>query len=164
MKKLKNLSKEEALEIIETVVNRIAPRYTFNGYDLDDIKQESFIICMDALNRYDSKRPLENFLSVNLSNRLKNFIRDNFGNAKDVEKKKITDAKILSNQSNHQNHSYEFDTDYIDIKNIMETIDEKLPPHMREDFLKYIHNVSLSKQKREALIETIKDIINNEEG
>ena len=35
------------------------------------------MICMDALNRYDQKRPLENFLSVNLSNRLKNFIRDN---------------------------------------------------------------------------------------
>ena len=32
---------------------------------------------MEALNRYDEARPLENFLSVNLSNRLKNFVRDN---------------------------------------------------------------------------------------
>ena len=70
----KNMTREEVLDKINLVVNRISPKYTFHGYDLDDIKQEAFMICMDALNRYDQKRPLENFLSVNLSNRLKNFI------------------------------------------------------------------------------------------
>ena len=71
------MTEQEVVDQIEKVCNRIAPRYTFYGYALDDIKQEAFIICMEALNRYDNSRPLENFLSVNLSNRLKNFVRDN---------------------------------------------------------------------------------------
>jgi DNA-directed RNA polymerase specialized sigma24 family protein len=83
-----NMTKQEVLEKIHLVVNRIAPKYTFHGYDVEDIKQEAFIICMDALNRYDQKRPLENFLSVNLSNRLKNFVRDNYVVGQDEAKKK----------------------------------------------------------------------------
>ena len=54
---------DQVMKQIEVVVNRISPKYTFNTYDVDDIKQEAFIICMDALQRYDQKRPLENFLS-----------------------------------------------------------------------------------------------------
>jgi len=78
MKIPSNMTESQLMKSIETVVNRIAPKYTFNGYDVDDIKQESFLICVDALDRYDENRPLENFLSVHLSNRLKNFVRDNF--------------------------------------------------------------------------------------
>ena len=52
----KNMTKEEVLEKIDLVVNRISPKYTFHGYDVDDIKQEAFMICMDALDRYDQKR------------------------------------------------------------------------------------------------------------
>ena len=78
MKIPSNMTDEQVLETMELVINRIAPRYTFYGYTVSDIKQESYIICIEALERYDEKRPLENFLSVNLSNRLKNFIRDNY--------------------------------------------------------------------------------------
>ena len=74
MKIPKNMSEEETLEKINLVVDRIAPKYSFSGYDVNDIKQEAFIICLDALNRYDQKRPLENFLAVNLSNRLKTLL------------------------------------------------------------------------------------------
>ena len=83
MKIPSNLTEQETVKKIHSVIDKIAPRYVFSGYDIDDIKQESFIICMDALSRYDEKRPLENFLSVHLSNRLKNFIRDNFANSQD---------------------------------------------------------------------------------
>ena len=72
-----NMSEEETVEIIQRVVDRTAPKYTFYGYTVADMKQEAFIICMDALPRYDGERPLENFLAVHLSNRMKNFVRDN---------------------------------------------------------------------------------------
>ena len=78
MKIPNNMTEEQVMKTIMLVVNRTASKYTFYGYDSDDIKQEAFIICMDALNRYDSKRPLENFLAVHLSNRLKNFTVDWF--------------------------------------------------------------------------------------
>ena len=57
MKIPKNLKEDEVLDKIELVINRIAPKYTFHGYDLNDIKQEAFIICYEALERYDQKRP-----------------------------------------------------------------------------------------------------------
>ena len=85
MKIPKNMTKDEVIDKIKIVVDRIAPRYTFHGYDIDDMKQEAFIICIDALDRYDQKRPLENFLAVNLSNRLKNFVRDNYCSNKDSD-------------------------------------------------------------------------------
>ena len=77
MKIPQGMTEQEVVSQITKVCDRIAPKYTFYGYTVDDIKQESFMICMDALKRYDENRPLENFLSVNLSNRLKNFVRDN---------------------------------------------------------------------------------------
>jgi DNA-directed RNA polymerase specialized sigma24 family protein len=158
-KQRKKHTDEESLEIIDIVVNRIAPKYTFNGYDIDDIKQESFIICLEALKRYDNKRPLENFLSVNLSNRLKNFVRDNFGHSKDVEKKKLHSPSSITANIANSYHYYDFDDEYLDRKTMMDTIEQNLPPSLREDYLKFINNVYLNKNKRESLIKTIKDIL-----
>ena len=84
-----NMTEQEVVDTITLVVDRISPRYTFHGYQLDDIKQEAFILCMDALPRYDESRRLENFLSVHLSNRLKNFVRDNHFMTKEDPKAKV---------------------------------------------------------------------------
>ena len=42
---------------------------------MDDIKQEAFMIAVEALEKYDESRPLENFLYISISNRLKNLLR-----------------------------------------------------------------------------------------
>jgi hypothetical protein len=42
---------------------------------------------------------------------------------------------------------------------MMDTIEQNLPPSLREDYLKFINNVYLNKNKRESLIKTIKDIL-----
>jgi hypothetical protein len=47
MKIPKNMTQEQVIDQINIVVNRISARYIFHGYELDDIKQEAFIICMD---------------------------------------------------------------------------------------------------------------------
>ena len=54
----KGMTEQQVIDQINIVCNRIAPRYTFYGYTVDDIKQESFIIFMEALNRYDGILPL----------------------------------------------------------------------------------------------------------
>ena len=96
------MTEEQVVDQINVVVNRMAHKYTFHGYTVDDIKQEAFIICMEALNRYDGIRPLENFLSVNLSNRLKNFIRDNhfFGYNEEDERHNILQPAQLDFEDN----------------------------------------------------------------
>lgn len=165
MKIPKNMTYDQVMKQIEIVVNRIAPRYTFNTYDVDDIKQESFIICMDALERYDQKRPLENFLSVHLSNRLKNFVRDNYYVKDEEEKKKVLKPQYISNE-----HVIIYTNDYdnnLDTKNLSSLIDKHLPHNYRADYLKMINNVYIPKKKRDDLISLIKEILEtygNEEG
>ena len=157
MKVPKNMTTEQVMKTIQTVVNRIAPKYTFNTYDVDDIKQEAFIICMDALERYDQKRPLENFLSVHLSNRLKNFVRDNYYTKDEEHKKKVLKPQYLTTDD-----VVKYDTDYdakLEAKNIQSIVDKYLPAEHRGNYLKMINNVYIPKRKREELIIIIKELL-----
>lgn len=158
MKIPKNLSKEDVIKQIHIVVNRIAPKYIFNGYEVDDIKQEAFIICMDALERYDESRPLENFLSVHLSNRLKNFVRDNFYTKHEEDKKKILSPKSLSYEDYVPEDSYDSDV-RIDAKDIQKIIDKYLPSDYRADYLKIISDVYVPKKRRDEVILKIKELL-----
>jgi DNA-directed RNA polymerase specialized sigma24 family protein len=152
-----NLTEQEVFDTISLIVDKIAPRYTFHGYEIDDIKQESFIICLDALDRYDCKRPLENFLSVHLSNRLKNFIRDNHYLKDNTEKKKIKSPNYISDE-NYIKENFDIE-EYLINKEILQIIDEELPSNMREDYLKMINGVSINKNKKEKIINKIKEIL-----
>lgn len=149
-----NMTEQQVLKVIESVVNRIAPKYTFQGYEIDDIKQESFLICMDALSRYDQKRPLENFLSVHLSNRLKNFIRDNYY-VKDVDenKKKLFKAGSISENPNIV--SLINDLHNVEIEEIKSIISNSLDPSYRADYLKILNNIYVNKKRRSLILNEI---------
>lgn len=152
-----NMSEEEVLAAIDAIVNRIAHKYTFYGYEVEDIKQEAFIICLDALNRYDEKRPLENFLSVNLSNRLKNFIRDNHFVKNNDHKKKVKQPFSLSTE-NLINEKFDIE-DYIANKEIFDIIDSHMPSNLREDYLKILNDVPVPKVRKEKIFEAIRGIV-----
>jgi DNA-directed RNA polymerase specialized sigma subunit len=158
MKLPKNMKEEEVVKQIMTIVDRIAPKYAFNGYSVEDIKQESFIICMDALDRYDPTRPLENFLSVHLSNRLKNFVRDNYFTKNDDEtKKRLLNAKsIISEDVSVEETDYIEQVDLGDIKHI---IDRDLPMSYRGDYLKIINNVYVPKKRRAEVLSVLKQLV-----
>ena len=72
------MSEQDVLGIIAKISKSLSYKFRFGFYDNLDIEQESFILAMDALDRYDGKRPLENFLRVHIKNRLCNYKRDNF--------------------------------------------------------------------------------------
>lgn len=153
------MTEDQVIKQIEIVINRIAPKYTFGTYGVDDIKQEAFIICMDALERYDQKRPLENFLSVHLSNRLKNFIRDNYYTKDEEEKKKVMRPKYLAGEDIVQyDNTIDSSTD---AKNIKIIVDRHLPAQYRSDYLKIINEVYVPKKRREEIILLIKEIVEN---
>ena len=158
----KDMTEQEVVDQITKVCDRIAPKYTFYGYTTDDIKQESFMICMEALNRYDENRPLENFLSVNLSNRLKNFVRDNhFISTDNNERVKIVQPAQLDYENNIVDNSNSFKTSYddIELKDISCLINEHIPSLMRMDYLRMINDVYITKQRREEIINTILEIL-----
>ena len=161
MKTPTNMTEEETVGHINKVVNRISPKYVFYGYTLDDIKQESFLICMDALDRYDEKRPLENFLSVNLSNRLKNFVRDNHFLADEEQKAKITQPGQLENDHTivDQEEKFTIPEYSIDYSDIVELLNAEIPASIRMDYLKVVHEIPLSKNRRLEVMSYINYIL-----
>ena len=154
----KGMTEQQVIDQINIVIDRIAPRYTFYGYTVNDIKQESFIICMEALNRYDQKRPLENFLSVNLSNRLKNFIRDNhFVGDENTERQRVAKPAQLDYEDNiiDDLRKYAISYEQIEDRDMQIIIDQHLPANMRMDYLKMMNDLYITKQRREEIIDTI---------
>ena len=90
MKIPKNLNEQEVVDIITRVAHKLAPKYVFASYEVEDIEQEAFMMGVEALDRYDPTKPLENFLYAHINNRLKNFKRDNYyrfdyGNAQKIQ-------------------------------------------------------------------------------
>lgn len=73
-----NMTEKEVLQIIDETGKALASSYTFGIYDENDIYQEIFLLCCDALERFDNKRPLANFLHVHCKNRLSNLRRNLF--------------------------------------------------------------------------------------
>jgi len=156
------MTEQQVLDQIQKVCDRIAPKYTFYGYTVDDIKQESFIICLEALKRYDQNRPLENFLSVNLSNRLKNFVRDNhFIKSDNCDREKVMQPAQLEHENNIIDEYNKFSTSYdkLQTKDMAEKINKFMPAHMRLDYLKMINDVYITKQRREEILNIINEIL-----
>ena len=162
MKIPKGMTEQQVIDQINKVCDRISPRYTFYGYTVDDIKQEAFIICMEALHRYDETRPLENFLSVNLSNRLKNFVRDNHYFSGDSEDRiKLMQPAQLDHENSIIDEDNPYTTSYedIELRDMANLINEHLPADIRMDYLKMINDVYITKQKRDDIVNTILDIL-----
>jgi DNA-directed RNA polymerase specialized sigma subunit len=162
MKIPNHMTESQVLDVMEKVISKTAAKYTFYGYTVDDIRQESYIICIEAMDRYDEKRPLENFLSVNLSNRLKNFVRDNyFVSNTDQQRVKLIQPAQLDYEESLIGQEDDIDKLYetIDVRNYSTLIDIHLPSSMRMDYLKIINGVYITKQRKEEIIDYIKDNI-----
>lgn len=175
------MTEEQVLQTIQKVVYRTANKYKFGYYDYDDICQEGFIIAMEGLERYDGVRPLENFLAVHVSNRLKNFKRDNFcrqeaipssgslafrNNSKKFLMEPLDISLIRDEKEPRMRTSDDFIYD-VETKEIINVIDKYLDVSMRSDYLRMLHEVYVPKHRREQIIETITNIIRehaNEEG
>lgn len=156
MKIPKNMTEDQVIDQILKVVDKIAPKYAFQGYEVDDIKQEAFIICIDALERYDENRPLENFLSVNLSNRLKNFVRDNYSFSNNQERRNILSPIQLAYEENIIDKNLH---DKISAADLEDLILDKLPAKYRSDYLKYVQDVPIPKKNKDELFEVLRKIL-----
>lgn len=164
MKIPQNMTEDQVIKTIRTVSLRLANKYTFPNYDAEDIQQEAFIIGMEAMNRYDEKRPLENFLSVHIKNRLSNFKRDHYyrpddGKAEEIQrgKKKLLDAAPVDDI---RNLLVNFESsDSLEERELLEYIDAHLPVNMRGDYLRFLNDQALTKTKKNKLLGVLKEIM-----
>ena len=175
------MTEREVTETITRVANRYAYKFQFGFYTPDDIRQEAFIIAMDALDRYDESRPLENFLAVHVKNRLNNFKRDKYyrqqkedqanKNKYDNNTKKflMEPIDISSVRDEHENNMRLVD-DFIhtvEDQELLDMIDEYLDVGLRADYLRILNGVYVPKPRREQIYNEINRILkenNHEEG
>ena len=111
------MTEAEVLAVINKICDRYAYKFQFGYFEPDDIRQEAFIIAVDALNRYEEGRPLENFLAVHVKNRLNNFKRDKYYR----QNKKKQDDK-----QEKLNNSKKFLMEPLDISNIQDENESRM--------------------------------------
>ena len=180
MKVPKGMKESEVLEVINRICNRYAHKFKFGYFTPDDIRQEAFIIAIDALERYDESRPLENFLAVHVKNRLNNFKRDRYYRQQKIQndnidqlnnsKRHLMDTLDIDNIRAEKESNMRLEDDFVDkIANeeLLEIIDEHLDVGFRSDYLRIRDVTYVPKPRREQIIEEITQILKeygHEEG
>jgi DNA-directed RNA polymerase specialized sigma24 family protein len=183
-----NMTEEEVIETIERVATRLCRKFRFGYHEVDDIKQQASLFAWEGLEKYDEKRPLENFLWTHVRNRLYNFKRNNYSRPekpcdtceffknqkclafdrqdecalykgwceRNNAKKSLMKSVTLEFEQNEHNESF-FSTLFT--KEVFEIIDIALPVSLREDWIRFINNLKLSKNRRTRLLEEINLIV-----
>lgn len=161
------------LDIILKVCKRLAPKFTFGYYDVGDVEQEAFIIALEGLKEYDGRRPLENFLSVHVRNRLINFKRDNYcrpssdGDSEQVKRKRemkkflmepLNLHNIQDERESNMRASYDLVED-LEYDEVLSLIDRHLPGELRPDYLRMRDGVTVPKHRRQKVYNAITEIL-----
>jgi DNA-directed RNA polymerase specialized sigma subunit len=178
-------SEQEVINIIDKIMSSIARKYSFGVYGVDDIKQEGFILAMDALTRYNGSAPLENFLRIHLNNRLKDFKRDNsfrinshctkcatFNSecdscckrqqTQDIKKNLLNpiDIQVINDDQNTVYEGSLIDT--LEMVEIVDRINRRLPVEYRQDYLRVKEGLYVSKSRRLEIEVIISKIIDED--
>lgn len=176
MKLPENVTEQQFVDIVQKIAKRISHRYVFTSYEPCDIEQEAFLIAVEGLERYDSSKPLENFLYVHINNRLKNLKRKVYYRIETGEAQKIQDVKkhILEavDIDSTQSASSVCISSEANIKEILQLIDERLPSSLRGDYLRLKNKGKITKARKHKITRAIENIIGdyfdmediNEEG
>ena len=176
MKIPKGMTEQEVLEVINKIADRYAYKFRFGYFEADDIRQEAKIIAMDALDRYEEGRPLENFLAVHVKNRLNNFKRDKYYRQTKIDsntqeqhnnsKKYLMEPLDISNIRDENEDNMRINDDFVDDfeqKEMFTIINESLDVSLRADYLRIRDGCYVPKPRREKILEEI-DIILRENG
>lgn len=79
-KKIKKykITDQEFIDVLNKVTQKLIYKFKFGYHEIEDMRQQAAIFALQAMEKYDNKRPLENFLWTHIRNRLFNFKRDNY--------------------------------------------------------------------------------------
>lgn len=153
---------QEHLNEIIRIAKIHGPKYVFGMHTKEDMVQEAIMMGMDAYGRWDKIRPLENFLCIHISNRLKTFKRDNFFRATGGNEKRQSFKRDLAEPSHlspiENCYEHDFLGPIFNRENI-ELIEIKIPNHLRRNYLRLKHGAKLEFSKKQEIINCIKVIL-----
>ena len=121
---------------------------------------------IEAYEKWDRIRPLENFISVHISNRLKNYKRDNYfrlglEDSSDRRQKANETKRNLMSPAPISDQSVFFE-EILDSQDEIDFLLQALPPLIRSDFLRMANDVPLTKGRKQAVIEAVKEILDED--
>ena len=170
---------DEAYPIIDRLAKSRSANGTFAYHDKDDISQEVWRICLEGLAKYEpSTGPVENFLVVHVTNRLKNFRRDTYfrpgsdavGSGLALVRMNLVNALPLNGDEMLQKgtlmgvSSTPLDpADQIIRNEDVAHIVEQLPEEMVEPFKAMIGNNKVRSPLAIAVLDKVRDILSEEE-
>ena len=183
-----NYTESEVIDIINTVADRLCYKFKFGYHSAEDMKQQARLFAWQGMEKYDGKRPLENFLWTHVRNRLYNFKRNNYSRLEKPcdtceffknkrcmafdDQMECTLYKGWSDRNNAKKslmHSVSVDFDQkeedntilstIQTKEILQLLDCELHVSFREDWIRFTNNLKLSKIKRDKLLEEIHRVL-----
>lgn len=176
------MNQETVLKVIQKVSKRVARKFTFGFHDQEDIEQDIYIIAIEALEYYDPSRPLENYLTVYVSNKLKNEKRNKYHridyvcsscnnedgmcsvcqkyHRRNNAKKSLMEPLDINQVRGIFEKSVSYYTENeTEIKEILALIDANLESSYREDYLKMRSGVKISNFRRRTIIKRVNEII-----
>lgn len=185
----KGYTEQQVLEAIEKAVQMLSRSFPFGYFDRDDIKQEARIFGLECLAKFNTARPLENFLFAHIRNRLLNLRRNKFMRSDPPCKKchdgvfcfdpmpceayrkwlatNITKANIMCptniehiEHDNEKHAQCQNDTlDKLATEEILRIIDRELPVEHRAAYLQLRAGIKLSRSKTSEVIDIVRGII-----
>lgn len=162
------MTEDEVIRIIQGISKKFGQKYAFAYYTSEDIEQECFIIACEGLERYNGSKPLENFLSVHIRNRLFNLKRkklkrseketNKFDRIKRLIVEPIDIDEIDDEKETRMRNRCEI-LDKMTYKEMMSKIDSELEVELRLGFLQLLEGKSVNKFQREKIIGRVKEIL-----
>ncbi len=169
---IEGYTEKEVVDTIIRVTKRLAPKYTFGYYSLEDIEQEAFLLAWDSdlFESYDGRAPLENYLYRCIGNKLKNFKRKNYMRTDAIEggrgynqaKQNLMDPLGIDEVKTDEESSMYTSFNYLDNvcnEEALSVIDKYLEKDLRVEFLKYRDGATITKPRRESLEQRIIEIL-----
>jgi len=121
------------------------------------------------MKNYDNNRPLENFLSKHLSNRLKDlkrnkYFRHNVINESHIKlneaKKNLMDLKQFCQIAEYDQPLNEFHLEEkLSTGEALDLVMNSIAPSLRNDFLRMANGVSIPSNRRKNVVDAIKEIL-----
>lgn len=163
------MTDEEIIATIIMVAEQIGPKYVFGYNDREDLIQEGISYGLEALERWDQVRPLENFIRVHIRNRLHNYRRNRYcRHEKNADATKSEKWAALNKRRQNLMSPLEIKDDVpareqtigeVAYAELVELIKLKLPAELRTDFLRILDGVSVSTMRRNKIQMIIREII-----
>jgi len=183
------LEESTLVSTIDKIVNRLAAKFRFGYHDIEDIKQQGRYFALEAINKWDKKRPLDNFLYTHVRNRLINYKRDNFSrydkpcltcpfydphrerssnecsefpDRNDCDKWRKWERRNTSKKNIMRPSAMKYEPiifDDLEDNELLNIIKDNISLDLRSDLFRMLDGVTLSKQRREKVQDEVLRII-----